>query len=138
MGQGIGKIDGAAGRRAAGNLVAFELGEVVVGVQVVERAMFAEALVEVAALNAVYEWATVGRIKHFAVGVEGDAVAIRATFAEKFELVRDWLVSPQALLEFNSSDAASGGAAVDAVEPAIGAPREMVRHGLRVFHAEAG
>src|SRR4029079_4986655 len=47
VGQGVGQIDGAAGRRAAGNLVAFQFGEVVIGVQVVERPVFAEAFVEV-------------------------------------------------------------------------------------------
>ena len=48
--------------RAAGDLVAFELGEVVVGVQVVQRAVLAEAFVEVAALDAVHERTAVGGV----------------------------------------------------------------------------
>ena len=107
-------IESATGWRATGNLVAFQLGEIVVGVQVMQWAVFAEAFVEVAALDSVDEWSAVGGVVHFAVGVECDAVAVGAAFAEQFELVCDRMIPPQALLEFDAADAAGGGDAVDA------------------------
>ena len=137
-GKCVGEVDRAAGGRAAGHLVALQLGKVVVGVQVVQRAVLAEAFVEVAALHRMHEWAAVGRVVTLAVGVERDAVAVAAAFAEEFELARDRVIAPEALLEFDAADAARGRAAVDAVEPAVGAPGEMVRQRLGVFHAEAG
>ncbi len=47
------------------------------------------------------------------------------------------MVTPEALLEFEAANATGGGAAVHAVEPAVGAPSEMVRHRLGIFHAKA-
>ena len=56
-----------------------------VGEQVVQRAVLAEAFVEIAALHGVHERPAIGGVKQFAVGVEREAVAIRAAFAEQFE-----------------------------------------------------
>src|SRR5262245_20016921 len=133
----VGEIDRAASGRSAGNLVALKLREVVVSVQVVKRPVLAEAFVEVAALDGVDEWPAVGGVVGFAVRVEGDAKAIGAAFAEEFEFASDRVVTPQTLLKFEAAYATGRGAAVHAIEPAVGAPGEMVGHRLAVFHAEA-
>src|SRR5262249_6728391 len=134
----ISKIDCAARRRTTRYLVALEFGEVVVRVQVVKRAMLAEAFVEVAALHAVDERTAVRGVIHFAIRVERDAVAVGTALAEEFEFASDRVVTPQALLELEAANATGSGAAVHAIEPAIGTPSEMVGHGLGVFHAKTG
>src|SRR5207245_10025023 len=47
------------------------------------------------------------------------------------------MIAPDALLKFQAAKLRRGGAAVQAVEPAVRAPGQVIRHGLGVFHAEA-
>ncbi len=82
--------DAAAGDVAAPEVLVGDVVEVAVGVRVVQRAVLAERLPVVAALNAVQhdEAAVVGAVEQVAVAVEVEAPRVAAALAEQLELAR--------------------------------------------------
>src|SRR5262249_54963730 len=92
-----------------------------VGERVVQRAVLAERLPVVAALDAVQhgEAADVGAVEQVAARVEVEAPGVAAALAEQLELPRDRVVAPDALLEFHAVDVGGHGAALAAVQPAV-------------------
>jgi len=72
------------------------------------------------------------------MGIKRQAEQVAAPLAEELELLGEGMDSPDGLLELDSADVVARGAAGDAVEPAVGAPGEVVHQRLGVLHPEAG
>src|SRR5262245_57265831 len=70
------------------------------------------------------------------VAVEVEAPRVTAAFAKQLESAADGMVTPDTLLELNAANVGGHGAALTAVEPAIGTPCEGIRHGMSVLDAE--
>src|SRR5262249_30874893 len=77
--------------------------EVAASVRVMQRAVLAERLPVIAALHAVQhgEAAKVRAVKEVAMAVEVEAPGVAAALAEEFELVRERVIAPDALLKFD-------------------------------------
>src|SRR5262245_27527003 len=102
-------------------------------------AMLAKALPIVTALHLVEHriGANVGAGDQLAARVEVDAPRIASSFGKQFELPSTWMVAPDALLEGGPANVGGHGAALSAVQPAIGPPSERIGDGVGGFHAEA-
>src|SRR4051794_37075926 len=103
--------------------------------EIMQRPVLPEALIEIASLNGLNKRSAVRRVKKLPVLVERQTVAVQPSLAEQFELLRDRMIPPTPLLKFDAANVAGRRAAVDPIQPAVWTPRQMVGHGLRVFHA---
>ena len=114
--------------------------EVAVGVRIVQRAVLGEAFDVVAALHLVQadDVAAVRAGDGVAVAIEVESPGVAAPFAEQLEALGRRMVAPDALLKADAANVGRHGAALRAIEPAVGAPLQRVDHRVRVFHAEAG
>src|SRR6266568_1184273 len=113
------------------------MGKESIGVRIVERSMLAEVLLEIASLDGVPEQsAAIGTVEKVAIPVERQSVNVASAFGEKLQFMGDRVIPPDALLKLESANLGCCGAAVQSVEPAVGAPSEMVRHRLGVLHAK--
>ena len=140
-GQRVGLVEQAAHRHVtAADAVVTDVVEVTERVGIVERAVLAERLPVVAALDAVEhdEPADVGAGEELAVAVEVEAPHVAPALAEQLESPRARVVAPDALLELDPADPGRHRAPLEAVEPAVGPPGQGVGHRVGVFHAEAG
>ena len=111
------------------------------GVGIHQRAVFTPAFDVSAALFVVDTTgvAVVGAGEGAAFAVEFEAVGVAAALGEDFKLMGARMVAPDGLAkETDAFDGRGAGAAVRAVEPAVGAPGETIRAGVGVFDAEAG
>src|SRR5439155_1947760 len=80
--------------------------EITVSVAIVQRSVLAERLPVVGALHAVQHMnaAVVRAIEEVTVLVEIEGPRVAAPLAEQLRLVRDWMIAPHALLEFDAAD----------------------------------
>src|SRR5439155_10108079 len=80
--------------------------EITVSVGIVQRPVLAERLPVVAALHAVQHVnaAVVRAVEQIAVLVEIEAPGVATPLAEQLELVRDWMIAPDALLKLDPVD----------------------------------
>src|SRR6266571_1557441 len=101
--------------------------------------MFAKTFPVVSPLHAVEVAirAEVCAINQFALGVEVQSPRIAAALAEKLELVRQRMITPNALLKFEAANVCGDGAALASVQPAVRPPGKGIGDRMRVFHAEA-
>src|SRR4051812_49151559 len=103
-----------------------------------ERTVFAEVLaVEPALHGVISKVVSVRGEEQITIGVEGQTEQIASTFAEQLESFREGMEPPDGLLELDTTDKVARRASGHAVEPAVQAPGEMVRHRLGILHAEA-
>ena len=128
---------------AAGDMAAFEAGvgnvvEITERVGIVQRAVFAEAFDVVAALHLVQPdlLAEIGPRNDVAVLVEIEAPGVAAAFREQLELARERMIPPDALLKLNAANVRRHRAALRAVEPAVRAPGQRVRHRMSVLQTK--
>jgi len=112
--------------------------EVAIGVRIVQRAMLGEAFDVVGSLHLVQadDVAGIGARHYVAVAVEVESPGVAAPFAEQLEAFGGRVVAPDALLKTDAANVRRDGAALRAVEPAVGAPLQGIDHGVRVFHAK--
>src|SRR5262249_5732411 len=101
-----------AGQGAAEEAVVADWVEVAEGIGVMERAMLAEPLDVIGPLDVVAErLGGVAAGEEPALGVEIDPPGVAAALGEELELLRDRMVSPDALLELDAADLRRDGAA---------------------------
>src|SRR6267154_4966538 len=93
-------------------------------VRIVQRPVFAEAFDIVAALHLVQSdlLAEVCSRDDVAVLVEIESPGVAAPFGEQLELMRERMVTPDALLEFDSADVGRYRAALRTIKPAVRPP----------------
>jgi hypothetical protein len=132
--------DATDGDVSAGEVCVGHMLEVTVSVRIMERAVFAECFPVVTALNSVQHAVRpeISGVDQLAFIVEIQAPGIAAAFAKQLEAMSDWMITPNTLLKFDAVDFRSDGAALTAIEPAIGSPGERIRDRVGVFHAESG
>src|SRR5258708_1270746 len=102
--------------------------------------MFAETLPVISALNSMQMAirTEVRAVNEFALTIEVQSPGVAAALAKKFELVRQRMITPDALLKFQATNVRRDGAALASVKPAIRSPRERVGNRVCILHAEAG
>src|SRR2546428_317880 len=88
----------AVGHVAASKVCVRNVIKVTECIRIVQRAMFAEAFPVISALNAVQVpiRAEVRAVNQFSLGVEVESPGVAAALAEKFELVRQRMITPDA------------------------------------------
>src|SRR5207249_2490153 len=98
--------DAADGHVAALETLVRRVVEMAEGERIAEGAMLVELLPVVAALHAMEEdvAAEVGAVEQVAVCVEIEAPGVAAAVGEQFELMRDRVIAPDALLEGDAVD----------------------------------
>src|SRR5262249_15056127 len=108
--------------------------EVTVGIRIVQGPVLAERLPVVAALDTMQHVnaAVVRTIEEVTVLVEIEAPRVAAPLAEQLELVRDRMITPNTLLEFDAADVRRHRAPLAAIKPAVRSPRQRVCHRMRV------
>ena len=111
------------------DVAAFEPGvrdmiEVAERVRIVQRPVFAETFDIVAALHLVEPdlLAEIRSRDDVAVLVEIESPGVAAPFGEKLELMRERMVTPNALLKFEAANVSGYRAPLRAIEPAVGPP----------------
>src|SRR6266446_2530760 len=102
--------------------------------------MFAETLPVISALNSMQMAirTEVRAVNEFALTIEVQSPGVAAALAKKFELVRQRMITPDALLKFQATNVRRDGAALASVKPAVRPPCERVGNRMGVFHTEAG
>ena len=133
-------------REAAFVAFALHVLEVAEGIGIGERAVLAPVLHAVHALVKVHAAgaATIGAGEDAALAVDVQAEGIAATLAIDFEDLGLGVIAPHHLafpfhiFRGGAADVAGGGAAIDAIEPAVRPPLQVVGHGMGVLQAEAG
>ena len=135
----VSQIDRSARRRTSWRTRILDMAQVAVGIQIVQRAVLAEVLLEIRALHGVPEQAAVRSCK---TGCRVRRTSSRRQLPppsqKQLELLGDRMIPPDALLELDAADVAGRRAAVEAVQPAVGTPSQVIGQRLGVFHAEAG
>ena len=134
----IGIVDRAAhNEMAAGDAAVLDMPEESVGMEVVQRTVLAEALAVIAALYRMPEQGSAVRaVEEVPLAVEGQPVDVPSPFREQLELLGERMVAPDALLELDPANVAGAGAAVEAVEPPVRPPGEVICDRLRILHPE--
>src|SRR5438876_396927 len=105
------------GQMATGKIRVRNMIEVTEGIRIVQRAMFAEAFPIISALNAVQVAirAEVRAVNKLALTVKVQSPGVAAALAKKFELVRQRMITPDALLKFQTANVRCDRAALAAV-----------------------
>src|SRR5438445_3157522 len=113
--------------------------EVTEGVGIMQRAVFAEPFDVVSALHLMQPdlFAEIRPCNDIAVFVEIESPRVSAAFREQFELTRDGMITPDALLKFGSANARRYCAALRAVKPAVRPPRQRIRDCMSVLQTES-
>src|SRR5262249_19306990 len=99
--------------------------------------MLAEVFFIIAPLDPVPEQARVCAVEEPSLPIECQPEDVSSPFAEQLEVPRHGMIAPDSLLEFDPADATGRRAAVEPIEPAVGAPREMVGQRLGIFDPES-
>src|SRR6266436_438011 len=119
---------------AAIDAVVLHMGKESISIWIVQWSMLTEVLLEIAPLDGVPEQsAAVGTVEKVAIPIERQSVNVASAFGEKLQFMGDRVIAPDTLLKLESANLGCGGAAVQSVEPAVGAPGEMVRHRLGIL-----
>src|SRR5262249_37272711 len=126
---------------ATGDVAALEAGvrqmlEVAVTVWIVQGTVLAEVLEIIAALHLMQtgKAAPVGAGDEVAVRVEVHAPGVAAALGEQLELLRPWVITPDALLELDAPNLCRHRAALRPVKPAVWSPLQGVGEGMGVLH----
>ena len=135
-GQSVAAIDCPAGRWSSLQAPSKHGEKVSVGVEVVQWAMLGKALGEIAALDGVKKQAAVGTVEQPAKCIEGEPKEIAPSLAEQLEPVRRRMIPPAPLLELDPANATGCRTAVHPVQPAVGAPRQVIGQRLGILHAK--
>src|SRR5688500_1899740 len=110
-----------------------------VGVRSVERTVLRPVLLVAPTRHPVKAAAVAAVVtrERAAAAVEGERPGIAAALREQLERVGVRVISPDRLAEKrDAADPCRAGAAVDPVEPAVGAPRQTVGERVGVLEAE--